>query len=46
MMMDPEVKLITVATEVGCASASTFSELFHRVTGETPSAWRRRKSTR
>jgi len=42
LMLDPEAKLGAIALEIGCASASTFSELFRRVTGETPSEWRRR----
>jgi len=42
LMLDPDAKLGAIALEVGCASASTFSELFRRVTGETPSQWRRR----
>jgi len=42
LMLDPEAKLAAIALEVGCASPSTFSELFRRVTGETPTEWRRR----
>jgi len=42
LMLDPDAKLGAIALEIGCASASTFSELFRRVTGETPSQWRRR----
>lgn len=42
LMRHPERKLAEIALEVGCASPSTFSDLFRRVTGETPSQWRRR----
>lgn len=42
LMLDPDATLTAIALEVGCASASTFSELFRRVTGEPPSQWRRR----
>lgn len=42
LMRDPDRKLADIAREVGCASPSTFSELFRRVAGETPSQWRRR----
>jgi methylphosphotriester-DNA--protein-cysteine methyltransferase len=44
LMRDPERKIADIAIEVGCASASTFSELFTRITGEAPSEWRRRNS--
>ena len=44
LMRDPAKKLAEIALEVGCASPSTFSDLFRRVTGETPSQWRRRYS--
>jgi AraC-like DNA-binding protein len=44
LMRDPARKLSEIALEVGCASPSTFSDLFRRVTGETPSQWRRRHS--
>jgi AraC-like DNA-binding protein len=42
LMLEPGRKLADIALEVGCASPSTFSDLFRRVTGETPSQWRRR----
>lgn len=42
LMREPGRKLAEIALEVGCASPSTFSDLFRRVTGETPSQWRRR----
>lgn len=42
LMRDPSYRLATIATEVGCATPSTFSDLFRRIIGETPSQWRRR----
>lgn len=44
LMLLPNKKLSEIALEVGCASSSTFSDLFRRVTGETPSQWRKRHS--
>ena len=44
LMRDPERKLAEIAIEVGCASSSTFSELFQRIVGESPSEWRRRNA--
>lgn len=44
LMLEPSKKLSEIALEVGCASSSTFSDLFRRVTGETPSQWRKRHS--
>lgn len=44
LMREPGKKLSEIAVEVGCASSSTFSDLFRRVTGETPSQWRKRHS--
>jgi AraC-like DNA-binding protein len=34
--------LATIALEVGCSTPQRFSSLFRRVTGETPSAFRKR----
>lgn len=42
LMRTSDRKLSDVALEVGCATQSSFSDLFRRVTGETPSQWRRR----
>jgi AraC-like DNA-binding protein len=42
LMRDPMRKLSEVALEVGCATPSAFSDLYRRVTGESPSEWRRR----
>lgn len=41
LMQTSDRKLSDVALEVGCATPSGFSDLFRRVTGETPSQWRR-----
>jgi AraC-like DNA-binding protein len=40
LLSDGDANLSSIATEVGCASLQHFSALFHRVTGERPSAWR------
>lgn len=42
LMRDPDRKLAEIAREAGCSSPSTFSDLFRRITGETPRQWRRR----
>lgn len=42
LMLERDDSLTAIALDVGCSSPSTFSELFRRVTGETPTAWRRR----
>ncbi len=42
LLVENDDKLEGIAREVGCVSASTFSELFRRVAGETPSAYRAR----
>jgi AraC-like DNA-binding protein len=36
-----DAPLAQVASQVGCASLSHFSALFRRLTGATPSHWRR-----
>lgn len=41
LMQTSDRKLSDVALEVGCATPSGFSDLFRRITGETPSQWRR-----
>jgi AraC-like DNA-binding protein len=47
LLVETDTKLSQVALEVGCASLASFSGLFRRATGETPSAFRdrHRKST-
>ena len=42
LLRDTDDKLTHVAHEVGCASLASFSALFRRATGETPSAFRDR----
>lgn len=42
LMRDPARRLSDVALEVGCATPSAFSDLYRRMTGESPSQWRRR----
>jgi AraC-like DNA-binding protein len=40
LLLDGDASLTTIALEVGCASPQHFSQLFRRLTGESPSAWR------
>jgi AraC-like DNA-binding protein len=42
LLLDTEAQLTRVALDVGCGSLPSFSALFRKVTGETPSAWRAR----
>ena len=44
LMRDPARRLSDVALEVGCATPSAFSDLYRRMTGESPSQWRRRSA--
>jgi len=46
LLRDTDLKLAAIAIEVGCCSLQQFSGLFHRVTGESPSAWRERHRDR
>lgn len=41
LLADPQVRVKTVARELGFASDHEFHACFRRVTGRTPSAWRR-----
>lgn len=45
MLRDSEEPITRIAVEVGCASPSHFSDLFRRMTGETPSDYRARTRT-
>jgi AraC-like DNA-binding protein len=42
LLRETDDKLTRVAHDVGCASLASFSSLFRRATGETPSAFRER----
>ena len=42
LLADTDLKLTVIALEVGCSSLQHFSRLFRSVTGESPSAYRRR----
>lgn len=42
LLRDTDAQLTRIAVDVGCGSLATFSALFRRRTGETPSAWRAR----
>jgi len=41
LLAGTEMKITAVALEVGCASSQHLSTLFKRLTGESPSRWRR-----
>ena len=43
LLLDGERKLTAIAAEVGCASLQSFSGLFRRLTGVSPSQWRARR---
>lgn len=45
LLSETDLKLTTIATDVGCASLQSFSTMFRRVTGETPSEFRARSRT-
>jgi AraC-like DNA-binding protein len=45
LLSETDRKLTTIATDVGCASLQSFSTMFRRVTGETPSEFRARSRT-
>jgi AraC-like DNA-binding protein len=42
LLTETDRKLTAIATDVGCASLQSFSTMFRRVTGETPSEFRAR----
>jgi AraC-like DNA-binding protein len=42
LLLGSDASLTTIAFEVGCASPQHFSQLFRKLTGESPSAWRDR----
>jgi AraC-like DNA-binding protein len=41
-MLSSEKRLARIASDLGCASPQHFSSVFRRLTGESPTAWRRR----
>jgi AraC-like DNA-binding protein len=43
LLAEPGLKLETIAERVGCSSASHFTKLFRRLTGESPSDFRARR---
>lgn len=45
LLLETDRKLTAIATDVGCASLQSFSTMFRRVTGETPSEFRARSRT-
>ncbi len=42
MLRDPDASIVSVAAALGYASQTAFAAAFRRLTGETPSNWRRR----
>jgi AraC family transcriptional regulator len=42
MLRDTEASIVSVAAELGYASQTAFAAAFRKLTGETPSDWRRR----
>jgi AraC family transcriptional regulator len=42
MLRDTDASIVSVAAELGYASQTAFAAAFRRLTGETPSDWRRR----
>jgi AraC family transcriptional regulator len=42
MLRDTDASIVSVAVELGYASQTAFAAAFRRLTGETPSDWRRR----
>ena len=42
MLREPDVSVVSVAAALGYASQTAFAAAFRRLTGETPSDWRRR----
>jgi len=42
MLRNTDASIVSVAAELGYASQTAFAAAFRRLTGETPSDWRRR----
>jgi AraC family transcriptional regulator len=43
MLRDTDASVVSVAAALGYASQTAFSAAFRKLTGETPSDWRRRR---
>jgi AraC family transcriptional regulator len=41
LLANPNTRITTIAFDVGFSGSSSFSSTFHRITGQTPSAYRR-----
>ena len=41
MLRDTDTSIVSVAAELGYASQTAFAAAFRRLTGETPTDWRR-----
>lgn len=44
LLADTDEKITSIALQVGCASLQHFSTLFRKVTGVTPSEWRKQRA--
>ena len=44
MLRNTDASIVSVAVELGYASHTAFAAAFRKLTGETPSDWRRRAS--
>jgi AraC family transcriptional regulator len=42
LLRDPSVSIVSIAAELGYSSQTAFAAAFRKLTGETPSDWRRR----
>jgi AraC family transcriptional regulator len=42
MLRDPSMPIVSIAAELGYGSQTAFAAAFRRLTGETPTDWRRR----
>ncbi|MEO7110429.1 MAG: helix-turn-helix transcriptional regulator, partial [Polyangiaceae bacterium] len=46
MLLNTDAQLTRIALDVGCGSLATFSSLFRKRTGQTPSSWRTKMRTK
>ena len=42
MLRDPETSVVSIAAALGYSSQTAFAAAFRKLTGETPTDWRRR----
>jgi AraC family transcriptional regulator len=41
MLRDADESIVSIATALGCSSQTAFAAAFRKLTGDTPSDWRR-----